>query len=165
MKKVCVILCCCLLLQSLCACAGNQEEFKEPVNFFYLNKEISYHSPTGVIQPETIEGSAFHDNLTAFLNAYLRGPVSEELESPIPADVYLVSCEITNDTAAVVLSSQFSKLSGVELSTACSALALSVHSFAGTEGLQISAKNSQLDDKDMIILDIDDIVLIDVAES
>lgn len=164
MKKLCVLLCCCLLLQMLGACSGKEEEFEVPVNFFYCSKEVSYNSPTGVIQPETREGKGYYDNLSAFLNAYLRGPISQELESLIPADVYLVSCEVHHHTAKVVLSAQMSKLSGVDLSAACGALLLSIHSFSGVETLLISAKDSQLDDKDEIVLNIEDIVLIDVME-
>ena len=164
MKKICLILCCCLLLQMVCGCSGNKEEFENPVQFYYCTREISYNSPTGVIQPETREGKGYFDNLSAFLNAYLRGPVSQELVSPIPTDVYLVFCEVENNTAKVVLSSQFSSISGVELSTACSALLLSVHGFTGAETIHISAKESQLDDKEEIVLNIEDVVLIDVAQ-
>lgn len=164
MKKICILICCCLLLQMLCSCSGKKEEFEDPVSFFYCNREIAYNSPTGVIQAETREGSGFQGNLTAFLNAYLRGPVSTELESPVPSDVSLVSCERNGDTVTIVLSAQFSKLTGIELSTACSALMMTVYDYTGAETLQVRAKDSQLDDKNEIVLGIDDIVLIDAAE-
>ena len=163
MKKICLMICCILILQMLNGCGGKTEEFKEPVNFYYSNKEISYNSPDGVIQSEQREGAGYHGNLTAFMHAYLRGPVSAELETVIPSDVYLVSCEIIGDTANITLSSQFAKLSGVKLATACSSILLSVHDYTGVEAVCIRAKDAKLDDKDDLVLTMNDIVLIDTA--
>jgi len=163
MRKICILLCCVLILQLFCSCSGKREDFREPVNFYYGNKEISYNSPTGVIRAEVREGSSFHGNLTAFLLAYLLGPASTELYSFIPSDVYVVSCEVNENTATIVLSAQFADLSGVELSAACSALLMTLHDYTGAETLIISAKDSQLDAKDEIIIQMGDIVLMDTA--
>lgn len=163
MKRITIFLCCVLLLMNLCSCSGKDEEFKEPVNFYYCNKEISYNSPTGVIQPEVREGVGYYGNLSAFLRAYLRGPISYELRSFIPSDVYLVSCEVSENMATVVLSAQFAKLSGVDLSAACSALLLTIHDYTGSDTLQVSAKDTQLDAKDVFVISMDEIVLMDTS--
>lgn len=164
MKKLCLLLCCVLVLQLLCACSGNKEDFQEPVNFYYGNKEISYNSPAGVIRAEIQEGSSFHGNLTAFLRAYLLGPTSTELYSFIPADVYVVSCQVSENIATIVLSSQFANLSGIELSAACSALMMTIHDYTGATTMVISAKDSQLDAKDEIVINLDDVVLMDTMQ-
>ena len=78
--------------------------------------------------------------------------------------VYVVSCQIDADRVILVMSSQFSNLSGIELTTACSALLMTIHDYTGAQTLQISAKDAQLDDKNEIILTMDDIVLIDTVE-
>lgn len=163
MKKLCFLLSCVLILQMLGACAGKEEDFQVPTRFYYSNKEIAYNSPAGVIRPETREGAGFEGNVEAFLHAYLLGPVSQDLERIIPSDVYLVSCEADGDTIRVELSTQFSKLSGIDLLTACSAIFLSLHDFCGTETLEISATDSQLDDKDTLTITMDDIVLMDTV--
>ena len=163
MKKICILLCCVLLLQFFTACKGKNEEFDVPVNFYYCNHDIFYNSPSGVIQAEVREGSNFNDDLTAFLYAYLRGPISSELQSFIPSDVYLVACSLQGDVAEITLSSSFSRLSGVRLSMVCSAILMSVHDFAGVQTLRVQAKDAQLDDKDEFIITFDELVLIDTA--
>ena len=165
MKKISILLCCALIMQMFCSCTANKEEFQEPVNFYYGNKEIFYNSPAGVIQAELREGNNFHGNLTAFLRAYLLGPMSSDLYSFVPSDVYVVSCEVNEGYAVVVLSSQFSNLSGVELSAACSALLMTLHDYTGIETLELKVKDSQLDGKSEIIIGINDIVLMDTAVS
>ncbi|MBQ8359084.1 MAG: GerMN domain-containing protein [Oscillospiraceae bacterium] len=165
MKRACLLLCCALILQILSGCGKKDDDFELPVNFYYSNKEIAYNSQTGVIQAEKREGQSFHGNVTALLHAYLLGPHSDELYSPIPKDVYLVSCQIENDAAYIVLSAQFSKLSGIGLTTGCSAILMTLHDYAGVNDLVIRAKDSQLDGKDTLELSTDSIVLIDTVSN
>ena len=164
MRKSFILLLCVVLIFSLCACRQKNMDYQEPVNFYYCNNNIAYNSATGVIQAEVREGSSFQGNLLAFLGAYLQGPVSSGLKRLIPANVYIVSCCQENDRVILVLSSQFSELSGMELTAACSALLKTIHDYTGAEILQISAKDAQLDDKNEIILSIHDFVFIDTAE-
>ena len=165
MKKLAILMCCAVFLQILLGCGAAKDDYKEPVNFYYEKTNVSYDSSSGVIEKETREGSVFQGNLTAFLHAYLRGPESDILQSIIPSDVYLVSCEIIDNTAYITLSSQFAKLSGVRLTTACSALLLTMHDYVGIDTLSIRAKDVQIDDKNSIILKMEDVILIDAAEN
>ena len=145
----------------LCACASKQEELKEPVNFYYCKNEATFNSPTGVICPEVREGVGYHGNLTAFLQSYLNGPKSDAVRSIIPSDVYLVSCELIDDEVQILFNKSFEKLSGIDLSTACCALLLTVHDYTGANTIVISAKDGKIDDQDYVTLSIDDIVLVD----
>ena len=164
MKKLCLILCCVMLLQALCGCKGSKEEVQTPVNFYYRNTEITYNSPISVIHPEVREGVAFHGNLTAMLRSYFLGPMDSNLEQVIPSDIYMVSCEHYGDVVSIVMSSQFSKLSGMELSVACGALLLTVHDFTGAETLKIGVKDAKVDDQDELVLSISDFELIDTVK-
>ena len=164
MKRTTLFICCFLLIFLLCACKDQKEDLVEPVNFYYANSEITFHSDDGVLAKEMREGASFHGNLSAFLHAYLRGPESSSLESIIPSDVYLVSCRIEDKTATIVLSSQFSALSGLKLTTACSGLLLTLHDYADIEILCIQSKGERLDGKDSIILSLDDIILTDATQ-
>ena len=137
---------------------------KEPINFYYLKTEIDFDSANGVLEKELREGASFHNNLSAFLHAYLRGPQSSELESLIPSGVYLVSCEANENTVSIVFSAQFASLSGLKLTTVCSALLLSIHDYVGADTLVIQAKDAKIDGKDSIVLTMDDVVLTDVVE-
>ena len=164
MKKIALILSVLVVLNLFCGCTAKKEEFEEPVNFYFGRKEIAYNSPSGVIQAELREGASFHNNLTACLRTYMLGPASSHLQRLIPADVYLVSCQLEEETAAVVMSSQFSELSGLELSTACSALLMTIHDYSGVQTLKISAKDALVNDEDEFVLSMDDIVVLDTVK-
>ena len=163
MKKLSILLCTVIILQMFCSCSKNEEEFNEPVNFYYYNNEVVYNSLTGVICPEVREGAGYHGNLTALLQSYLNGPKSDTVRSIIPSDVYLVSCELNNDEVQILFSKPFEKLSGIDLSTACCALLLTVHDYTGANTIVISAKDGKIDDKDYVTISMDDIVLVDHA--
>ena len=163
MKKLSILLCAVIILQMLCSCSNKEEEFNEPINFYYYKNEVVYNSPTGVICPEVREGAGYHGNLTAFLQSYLNGPKSDDVRSIIPSDVYLVSCELDDDEAQILFSKSFEKLSGIDLSTACCALLLTVHDYTGANTIVISAKDGKTDDKDYVTFSMDDIVLVDQA--
>lgn len=163
MKRMLCILCCVLLLPAFLGCKNNQTEFLEPANFYYLNKDITYNSASGVISPEIRETVDMHGDLTVFLNAYLQGPESSNLEPAIPADVKLVTCAVIDKTVTLTFSEGFANLSGARLSSACTALLLSVHDFTGAESIRVCAKNSLLDEKEDIYLTINDVVLIDTV--
>lgn len=163
MKRINILICIVLVLQMFCSCTADSEDFENPVNFYYCKEEISYNSASGVIHPETRDGSNFHGNLTACLRAYLLGPETEVLVSPIPKDVYLVSCSVDGDVAELVFSTQFSKLSGVKLTTACSAILMTLHDYTGVQMLKISAKDSTLDGHEYIEMHLDEIVLLDAV--
>ena len=165
MRKCSLLLCCILLLQLLCSCSATKEEFKKPVNFYYCRREMTYNSAQAVIQPEIREGYGYHGNIVGYLQAYLHGPVSEDLEALIPSDIYLVSCTVDNGIADIVFSSKFSQLSGIRLSTACTAILLSVNEFSNVDTVRIRAKDTQLDEKEYFEISMNDIVLLDAVGS
>ena len=163
MKKLAILMCMILLPPSLWGCGNKTDDFTEPVKFYYEKKDISYNSEFGVLEPEVREGAGFQGNATAFMHAYLRGPESDSLQGIIPSDVYLVSCTIDGDAAYITLSSQFANLTGMKLTTACSAVLRSLHDYTGIDTLTIRAKDQKLEDQDEIVMTMDDIVLIDTV--
>ena len=164
MKKLCFLLCCILSLQLLIGCSRNNEEIQQPVNFYYINKEISYNTEQGVICSEIREGARF-SSLEDLLREYLAGPDSLDLQSLMPDSVSLQSCVVENETVHICLSSEFAGLSGVKLTTVCSAILLTVHDYVGAQTIYVSAANEKLDDKDVFQLSMDGIVLMDTVAS
>lgn len=163
MKRICLFLCCVMILQMLCACNAKAKDYKEPTLYYYINQDVSYNSPTAVIQSEVREGADLYGNLTAYLHAYLRGPVSQDLQRIIPTDVYIVTCGVTAESVNIVFSNQFSKLNGIDLICAGSALLMSVHAFTGVDTLIITAKDGLIEEKDEFIITMDDIVVMDTV--
>lgn len=160
MRKLTLLLCLVLLIQLFPGCSSGKDEFITPVNFYYVNKEITYNSDKDVINSEVREGAQFR-NTDDLLKAYLSGPLSDDMQNLIPLGTTLISFTTEDDSAYIQFSSHFSGLSGVRLISASAALLLTVHDYAGINQITISAENSQLDDKDELTLSMDDIVLFD----
>lgn len=164
MKRICCLLSFILLLQLLFACSTKDEEILQPVNFYYINAEISYNTPNGVLGAEVREGSQFQ-NIEQLLREYLKGPVSSEMVSLIPNEVTVLSCITDNDAVYILLSSQFAELTGIKLTTSCSAMLLTVNDYSGIQTIHVRAEGSSLDDKDEFVLSMDDIILTETVTS
>lgn len=164
MRKRSLLLCCALLLHLLTGCSRKEDAMRKPVNFYYMNREISYNTPDGVICAEIHEGAQFY-TLEDLLLEYWDGPNSPDLQSLIPNEVSLLACDVVGETAYVYLSSQFSELTGIELTTVCSAILLTIHDFADVRTVCVRAENSKLDEKEEFLLSLDEIVLMDMVTS
>lgn len=163
MKKCTLLLCCILLLQMFAGCASDRENASQPTEFYYCNTEISYNNPAAVIQSEDREAAFYMGSLDQMLKDYLAGPRSDGLYSPIPAGTKLVDCYVEDGAAYITFSEAFASLSGVKLTVCCSCILMSINSFAGIQSLYVSAENAQIDEKKEFIVDMNDIILMDLA--
>ena len=163
MKRLMSILLAVVILISLSACNRTDDSLQEPVKFYYCNEEISYNSVSGVICEELREGAAYHGELEKLLKDYLSGPVSSDLYSLLPSGTELISCSVSGSKTALTFSAEFADLSGVQLSTACSCIVLTLHAYAGIETVQFRVRDGQLENQDSLIIHISDIVLMDNA--
>ena len=161
MKKLIVCILCFTMMLSLCSCKANEEEILEPAEFYYCRETIGYNSLEGVIAAETRESVHFAGDPQLLLESYLRGPRSEEMISPLPAGVKLLSYEKIDDTVFLLFSKEFSTLSGIRLSTACSCIVMTLYAYADVTQVCFQAKSGQLDNKDEVTMTISDIVLLD----
>lgn len=163
MRRILTFLCTVTLLLSLCACGRDRAELKEPVEFYFCNKEIVYHSPTGVVCSEAREGAGYTGELAALLRDYLKGPVSSDLYSMIPNGTSLLSCEEKQNSVILEFSPQFAQLSGIKLSIACSCIVMTVHAYTGMETVHFRVEGSLLDNKSEMIVHLSDIVFMDTS--
>lgn len=163
MKKTVLLIFAALLGILLLGCGKDSTEFVEPANFYYLQRDISYNSTNGVICPETVDIAEYDADPMKILNAYLGGPKSQDLISPIPFGVRIQSCSIQGQEALLTLSREFSVLSGVKLSSACSCIALTLGEFADVETVRFQIDEELLDGKEQIAIMIPDIILLDDA--
>ena len=161
MKKVISLLLGILIVLSFCACNSSNENFQEPINFYYCTEEITYNTKHGVVKPEIREGIIYSNNVQMMLRAYLEGPIDSSYVSYIPSEAKLVSFQRNNTEAFVTFSEEFAELTGIKLTTACSCVAMTISEYCGVDVLYIRAENSQLDNKDAIKISIADIVLMD----
>lgn len=163
MKKTVLLIFAALFGILLLGCGKDSTEFVEPANFYYLQHEISYNSSSGVICPEVVDVAEYGADPMKILNAYLIGPKSQDLISPIPTGVRIQSCSIQGQEALLTLSREFSVLSGVKLSSACSCIALTLGEFADIETVHFQIDEELLDGKEQITIVISDIILLDDA--
>ena len=161
MKRILCLICCILLLPIFSACSNRKNELQEPANFYYLNSNITYNTSSGVICAEQREAALFHNDLVLFLESYLKGPTSLNLEAVIPSTVSIESCAYEDGIVHIEFNEDFSELSGARLSIACSALLLSLNEYIGASGLNVCVKGGLIDGKEEVQISMDDLVLID----
>lgn len=161
MKRFLAFVLVCALLLCCTACTGKKETLTKPVAFYYCTTEVVYDGKTGIIAAEQRESSQFGDDMTALLNAYLQGPISESFQSPFPENVQIVTFSMSGPTILAVLSKEFSQLSGLDLIIACACLSRTIFDLAEQNCIQIAAFDSQLDGQTYITIDRDSMFLVD----
>ena len=164
MRKIIVMCLCVVIVLSLCACDRRESRTDVPVNFYYCKEEIIYNSESGVIEAEIHEGDRFHSDVEAMLHAYLQGPRSNDNILLVPEQTNLVSVKIEHERAYVVFTDAYSQLSGIELTTACSCIAMTLHDYTGVKEVIFSTENELLDNKENFVIRVEDLVWQDVME-
>ena len=99
--------------------------------------------------------------MIALLNEYLSGPLGEGLHTPFPANVRIASFNISASTVTVVLSREFSQLSGLDLIIACACLSRTLFDMMEQNRIQIAAYESLLDGQAYITFDRSSILFVD----
>lgn len=93
------------------------------------------------------------------LTALLAGPRLENLKSPFPAGTTLLSVDVEGSQAVVDLSSSYGTLSGVALTLADQAIALTLTQLPDILSVQITVRGQELDYRDKQILTARDVLL------
>ena len=156
MKRLLIFLIAVLLL---CGCGPQEEKILDPANFYYCNKTISYSSPEAVISHEIREASGLRNNWSALLEFYLEGPADEHLFSPFPGGVTVECFTILNEQCTVTLSKEFSSLSGIDLTLACSCLSKTVMELTGQTTIEIKFTDAATGNTTSITMQKDNILL------
>lgn len=136
MKRfLCLILALSLFLSG---CGSFVERIKHPVTFYYLCD--SYQEKLCcVIASEEREASGHTGDLSYLLHLYLMGPSGDELVSPLPAGVRILSAQQTDDQIRLELSDTAPLLSDVSFSLACACLTLTCLDMTGAETVTIQS--------------------------
>ena len=143
------------------ACTPKNVTPKKPAAFYYCSTEVPYDGKSSGITAEMRESEAYGDDMIPLLNEYLKGPAGENLQSPFPDHVRIASFNTSATTVTVVLSREFSQLSGLDLILACACLSRTVFDLMEQNRIQIAAYDSLLDGQTYITLDRNSIFLVD----
>ena len=152
---------------SLCctACTRKNVSLQKPAAFYYCNAEVPYDGKTGGITAEMRESANFADDMIALLNEYLKGPLAEGFLSPFPDNVRIASFNTSATTVTVVLSREFSQLSGLDLIIACACITMTCLELSDAQTIRIRAQDATLDGAEFIEMSESSLLLIDFVPS
>lgn len=122
MKRVLIFLSLAALL--LCGCTRSGERIKDPVSFYYLQAEYQYGTEGSVIASEEREASGHRQDLLYLMKLYMMGPAGEELRSPLPRGIQVLSAEAAGDLVTLTISDTAGGLSDIDFSLAGACLSL-----------------------------------------
>lgn len=160
MKRLICLLLVVICIGTLCSCA-KKETIRQPVTFYYCAETIDYNSTTGVIVPETREGYGYESNLTSLINLYLQGPIHQGFFSPFLKGTSVLNISSDAEVSTIMLSKNFSELSGYQLTLACTCIAKTLMELTGCRIVRIGAQDAVLDGNAYIQMTEDSILLID----
>ena len=145
MKRILILIFAVLLVSCLFGCHYNDGgDILEPVEFYYprTTEAIVYGSDNGVIAAEIREASGHTKDLNYLLSMYTRGPLDSGFRSPFPDGCRPLDVYIEEDCLYIRLSSSFTTLENLELTTACAALAKTGLRIAGTQYISIHSEST-----------------------
>ena len=156
----------CLLLALLLLLPGcrREEPARTAYALYFQEADLTYSAGEAPFRTETVylydsETDTSRRLAEALLNELLKGPADETLKSALPAGTTLLSLEIDGDRALVDLSPSYESLSGVALTLADSAIALTLAQIPEISSVQITARGRELAYRERQVLNIREVLL------
>jgi len=150
MKRFVALILACITL-CLFGCSASNDEFKAPVNFYYITDPISYDDSSTVISPE-IQESDGYDAPVLLLRKYLKRIPGNGFASPYPPGLDIISVEKDGNSAVILLNRSFARLTGSDLSIACACLTWTVCEYLEVDTIYVSSQDALIDGKESITL-------------
>ena len=161
-KQICLL----LLVPLLLLPAGcRREEPARPSYALYVQEaDLTYSAGESPFRTETVylydaETDSAPRLAEALIRELLKGPADETLKSTFPAGTTLLSLEIEGDRARVDLSPSYESLSGVALTLADSAIAMTLSQVPEVSSVQITVRGRELAYREQPVLNLRDILL------
>ena len=165
MKKLILLLFCGLLLTG-CSAYGTSKSGTEQEGYllYFQERELQEAAGGGALRAEEIqlpaeEYSDAREVARALIYALLDGPQDESLKSTIPAGVSLMSLELDGTRAMVDLSAAYGTLSGVALTLADQAVALTLTQLPEILTVKITVHSRELGYRDKQLFSGRDVLL------
>lgn len=161
MKKILFLFLALSIFLTCTACHQEPEETQSTVTVFYRASDIQYGTEEGVIAPCQLNAAGHESDTVYLLDVYFSKILSEEYITTFPRSTRVVSLNLDGLTAKIVLSNEFSSLTGLNLSIACACLTQTIISLTGCQEVIISAESAKLDGNNFITLTRDSYLLLD----
>ena len=156
----------CLLLALLLLLPGcrREEPARTAYDLYFQEADLTYSAGESPFRTETVylydaETDAAPRLAEALVRELLKGPADETLKSTLPAGTTLLSLEIEGDRARVDLSPSYESLSGVALTLADSAIAMTLSQVPEVSSVQITVRGRELAYREQPVLNLRDILL------
>lgn len=156
----------CLLLIPLLLLTGCAREEPERTAYllYFQEADLSSSAGEGAFRTENVylsddEIQSSRQLAEALMGELLKGPAGETLKSPLPAGTSLLSLELTGDRATVDLSAAYNTLSGVALTLADSAIAMTLSQVPEISSVQITVRGRELAYRERQVLNIREVLL------
>ncbi len=149
------------LLLVFAGCEASSETMTAPASFYYRVSAGTFGKQDSIIASERRESAGCEDDLKLLIESYLEGPVSGKLTSPVPASARVLGVTRENSKIIVEMSPAFAKLSGIDLTIACSCLSMTLLDYTDAEQIEIFVPHTLLDGNDSIVMERDSLMLLD----
>ena len=151
----------CLLLLTGCR---REEPARTAYELYFQEADLTYSAGGAPFRTESVylydaETDTPAHLAEALVSELLRGPADETLKSTFPAGTTLLSLEIAGDRAHVDLSPAYESLSGVALTLADSAVAMTLAQIPEISSVQITARGRELAYRERQVLNIREVLL------
>lgn len=157
---------CLLVLPVLLLSAGcrREEPPRTAYQLYFQEADLTYSAGDSPFRTETVylydeETDTAPRLAAALMNELLKGPADETLKSALPAGTSLLSLEIDGDRARVDLSPSYESLSGVALTLADSAVAMTLSQVPEVSSVQITVRGRELAYRERQVLNIRELLL------
>ncbi|WP_297998062.1 GerMN domain-containing protein [uncultured Oscillibacter sp.] len=150
-----------LLLPAGCR---REEPARTSYALYFQEADLTYSAGESPFRTETVylydaETDSAPRLAEALIRELLKGPADETLKSTLPAGTTLLSLEIEGDRARVDLSPSYESLSGVALTLADSAIAMTLSQVPEVSSVQITVRGRELAYRDRQVLNLRELLL------
>ena len=155
----------CLSLALLLLSGCQREEPQRTSYLLYFQEaDLTYSAGDGAFRTESVylfdeETGTSVLLAEALLTELLKGPADETLKSPFPPGTSLLSVDLTGSRARVDLSPAYESLSGVALTLADSAIAMTLSQVPEISSVQITVQGRELAYRERQVLNIREVLL------
>ena len=155
----------CLLLPLLILTGCQREEPARTAYALYFQEaDLTYSAGDAPFRTESVylydgETDTPRRLAEALVNELLKGPSDETLKNPLPTGTSLLSLKLTGGVATVDLSAAYGTLSGVALTLADSAIAMTLSQVPEVSSVQITVRGRELAYREQPVLNLRDILL------
>lgn len=148
----------------LTGCAQREEPERTAYLLYFQEADLTLSAGEGAFRTENVylfddEVQSSRQLAEALMSELLKGPADDTLKNPLPAGTSLLSLELSGGRATVDLSAAYNTLSGVALTLADSAIAMTLSQVPEISSVQITVRGRELAYRERQVLNIREVLL------